>query len=409
MRLRIYNVVQIVLCFGLSYSLQANTLNHKPLTISIGEKGLLKVVLNEESFCKNDLDFLKAYKKEFVRSIKKEYPLSYDGEISIDNQHGKVDILTWEKNRVKIDIKITVYATTQSEASSVFNKIKFNFDNTTTSVSAQTNIIQNTTWWSNWFWPGTKDKFSIDYEVYLPKTTNLKLRNRHGNVTLAALKGPVDLNLEHCNLEVQEIEEDFSLKLAYGNSTVMGTNDATLNIKCGKLKLNKARDVELLSSYSKIEIEKAADINSNSFYDSYLIGEVHEFRNQGKYDNIAITYAEKVKTTSVYTEINIEKVGSSVDFDLKHSQANILMVSKEFSALILKGSYADYKIAVEDGANYTLNASSNNAGIRFPKKMKVLYENDKNNIYAIQGYVGKQGHSKAIIKAKVTNGGLKVN
>ena len=409
MRLLIFKIFPIFLCLGLTYNLHASIADNKPVTISFGEKGMLKVELNEETFSDGDKDSLKIYKKEFVKSIKKEYAISADGEILIDNKHGKVDILTWDKNRVKVDVKITVYTSSQSGATRVFNKIKLDFDNTTTSVSAITNIIESSNWWTDWLWASSKDKFSIDYEVYLPKTSNLKLRNRHGNVTLAALKGPVDLDLAYCNLEVAEIEEDFSLKFAYGNSNVMGTNNATLNIKCGKLKLNKARDVELVSSYSKIEIEKADDINCSSLHDTYLIGEVREFRNQGKYDNITIAYAKKVKSTSVYTEINIEKIASSVDLDLKHGQANIVMVSKDFSELILKGSYADYKIAVEDGANYKLDASSNNAGIRFPKKMKVVYENDKNNNYAIEGYVGKQAHSKAVIKAKVSNGGLKVN
>ena len=36
-------------------------------------------------------------RKEYVRSVKKEYDISADGEVYLKNEHGKVNIHTWEK------------------------------------------------------------------------------------------------------------------------------------------------------------------------------------------------------------------------------------------------------------------------------------------------------------------------
>ena len=373
----IYRVLLLWLCIGLSIGLRAS-------------------------------DSLVIHNKEYVRSIKKEYAISPEGEVALNNDHGKVNVKTWEKNRVKVDVKITVHASSQLAADKIFNKIKLNFLNNSSSISAKTTYKQTTSWWSEWIWTPEKDQYSIDYEVHLPKTNSLKLRNRHGDVTVAALKGPVELDLAHCNLKMEEVKEDLSLKFAFGNGTVLQANNAELEVKYGKLIVHEARDIELNSSYSKIQIDKAKDVKSESLHDTYLVGEVDEFINQGKYDNINIAYADKVETISIYTDVMIERVDNRVDFDLKHGGASIIMVSKGFSELNLYGSYADYKVSIEDGASYKINASSDNSGISCPENMKIVYENNKKDNYDLEGYIGNATAHKGVIKAKVSNGGLKV-
>ena len=43
-----------------------------------------------------------AIKKEFTKTIKKEFDIDADGKVSIVNKYGEVNINTWDQNKVKI-------------------------------------------------------------------------------------------------------------------------------------------------------------------------------------------------------------------------------------------------------------------------------------------------------------------
>ena len=50
------------------------------------------------------------------KKIDKEFSISADGTTSIDNRHGKVEINTWNQNKVKISVEIKVKASSQKAA-----------------------------------------------------------------------------------------------------------------------------------------------------------------------------------------------------------------------------------------------------------------------------------------------------
>jgi len=107
--------------------------------------------------------------KEFVRSIKKEYEILPEGLVRLQNEHGNVQVLTWERDRVKIDVKITVFATSKSEADGVFDRVNLDFYNTKQEVEAHTNITPKQVWLS-WGSKPSKDKYAVDYKVHMPST-----------------------------------------------------------------------------------------------------------------------------------------------------------------------------------------------------------------------------------------------
>ena len=78
--------------------------------------------------------------QEFSQTIKKEFEISPDGTTSISNKYGKVDVKTWNNNRVRIEVKIVVNTTSEDLAHSVFQRIGVDFKNAPSRVEASTNI-----------------------------------------------------------------------------------------------------------------------------------------------------------------------------------------------------------------------------------------------------------------------------
>lgn len=345
-------------------------------------------------------------KQEFSKTIKKEFDISQDGTTSIHNKYGKIDIRTWDKNRVKVNVTIMVRANSEADAQEVFERIAINFENGSDYVKAQTEIEAQKK--SSWWGEDNKSDYTINYEVYMPPSNSLGLTNKYGDTKVAAIQGNADLDIKYGNFEMEGIGGMTNLTFAYGTGTFNALKDAVTEVRYARLSFDKVDELELISKYSKIKIEKAQVVRSTSKYDTYSVGKVQDFHNTGKYDNLEIDYADNLIVNSQYTEVFSEHIGNSVDLDLEFGRANIEKVAKGFSDVRLVGRYTDYKVHVEDGANYRMEAIANFAGIRYPEKMTVTYEKEKGTYHEVEGHAGVK-NARSFIKARLDYGGLKVN
>ncbi|MFK7932431.1 MAG: hypothetical protein AB8G22_02920 [Saprospiraceae bacterium] len=344
-------------------------------------------------------------KKEFTKTIKKEFGITADGTTSIYNKYGQINLQTWDKSRVKIEVTILVNAGSESEAQEVFERIDVDFSNGNDYVKAETEIeSQKSGWWS---WGDNKSDYNISYKVFLPATNNIDIINKYGNVNAEAIEGSATVAVKYGNFRLEGIGENATINLGYGNGTVVAARDVTSEISYGRILFKEAKELSLTSKYSKVTIDKANDIRSETKYDTYDIGEVRDFRNNGKYDSFNIEYADNIVVGSKYTEVYAQKVGNSLDFDLEYGGATVEKVAKGFADIRIVGSYADFKINVEDGASYRMEATANYAGIRYPEDMNVTYEKEKGTYHEVEGHKGTKG-ARSVIKARLDYGGLKV-
>ncbi len=344
-------------------------------------------------------------KGEFTKTIKKEFDITKDGTTSIYNKYGKVDIKTWDKNRVKIDVRIVVRASSESSAQKVFDRIKIAFMNNPNYVKAETTIEPTK---NEWFtWGGNKSDFSIIYEVYMPPTNKLDLGTKYCDVYVAALQGEATANVSYGNFKMDGFSDNARITLAYGNGTVSRARNVFFDAKYGNLNVQDAGDIEINSKYTTVSLEKVADVRSNTKYDTYRIGQVKDFRNNGKYDNIEIRSAQTVVVSSQYTNVKVENLAKSLDLNLEYGGAVVGTLAKGFSDVSLLGKYTDFKVGVEKGAVFHLDASTRYAGISYPSDMTVTYEYEKSSSHEVKGHVGGQ-NAGGTIKARLDYGGLRV-
>lgn len=346
-----------------------------------------------------------AARQEFTKAIKREFDITANGTTSISNTYGKVDIKTWNRNQVKIDVTIVVNASSESAAQKVFDRIDISFSNTATSVKAVTTIAPRER--SFWSWGGSDNSdFSINYDIYLPATNNLELQHKYGDAYVAAMTGKVTATLKYANLKLDGAGDASSLNLAYGNGTITKARGLYTDVSYAKIFITEAEDVEITSAYTQVNIDKAANIISTTKYDDYNVGTIRQLRNTGKYDNIDVESAESIEVSSKYTQVNARKVSRLVNLDLQYGGGDIGL-SRSFQEANFSGNYADFKIAIESGAEYQLEASTSYAGITYPRDLNVTYELEKNSSHELKGYQGRQ-NAPATIKARLSYGGLKV-
>jgi hypothetical protein len=344
--------------------------------------------------------------QDFTKTIKREFPLNASGSVNLINKYGKIDVKTWEKNRAKVEVTIVVKATNESQAQTVFDRIRIEFANDDSYVKAET-IIQSSK--SSWFdWGGSdKTEFQINYQVYMPASASLDLSNKYGDALVAPLTGKAKMDVKYGNFRLEGASAGLSLSLDYGNGTVVKSGDANVNVSYSKLSLNDMQSVNVTSKYSKLTVDNSGDINADSRYDELKLGKVGQLQCTSKYGSILIGSANSIKATGQYTDINVDKLKGNGDFDLLYGGLRIENVSKGFEKINLVGKYSDFKIGIENGASYTLDANASFAGIAYPDGLVVTYEQEKGTSHQVKGHTGNQ-NSRSAIKASLNYGGLKL-
>ncbi len=341
-------------------------------------------------------------KREFTKVIKKEFPIATDGTVKISNKYGKVDIRIWENPRVKIAVDIIVNAQSEENAQQVFDRIDIDFSESSSYLAATTSIKNKSNhWWNSGM---NNCDYQIDYLVYLPATVNLELDNQYGNVYVGSMHGTANISLKYCNFKLDGFNELARLGINYSTGTIDRARNVQLESNHGTIRFMEAGDMNIESKYTNIQIDKALDVISESKYDNYSIGIIREFRNEGAFDNIDVDAGEKVLINSRYSNCAIGRVEKSLDLALDNCGAVVKEVSKHFSNINLIGEYSDFRIGLEPGAIYQLDAEADYAGIGYPKALMVTYEKEKASIHEVKGHVGQD--NGPVIKARIRFGAL---
>ncbi len=346
-----------------------------------------------------------ADQREYTKTIKKEFAIDPNGTTSITNKYGKIDIKTWNRNRVKIDVTILVKARSESGAQEVFDRIDISFSNTPDYVKAATAIEPRKRGFWDW---GDDDKadYAINYEVFLPESNSLEIDHKYGDVVVAQITGKADINIKYANIRMEGVGDNSRIDLAYGNGSLDKARDLNLDVAYAKVFFNQVEDIFVNSKYTQVTVREAKDIQSETKYDDYELGVIRDFTNRGKYDNIEIESAQHVKASAKYTQIRVREVGKSLDLDMEYGGAATGLAA-QFNRANLVGKYTDFKINLERGMALSVDAAATYAGIQYPRGMEITYEVDKGSSHEVKGYLGRS-NGGAVVKARLSYGGLKL-
>ncbi len=339
-------------------------------------------------------------KQEYTKTIKKEFDINASGTTSIQNEYGKVDILTWDRNRVKIAVTIVVKAGNEGAAQRVFDRINIDFSNALDYVQAVTEIQPQKGWYGN----GDKSDYSINYEVYLPKSNRLEVDHRYGDLYVAKLNGDIELQVRYVNFKLEGTSEDVNLEFGYGNGSIGAVRNLDLEVSHAQLAVGSVNKLESESKYTKTTLGTVGILRLESRYDTYDIGEVEELYNSGKYDSFKIGKAKKIGMDSKYTQLAVDFLQESLELEFQNGSFKGKL-DKGFKEVTLVGRYTDFKLEIPESANFELDAETSYAGIQYPRDLRVDFENERSTSHELRG---KRGSNGGTIYARLSYGALKI-
>jgi len=210
------------------------------------------------------------------KTYSKSYELGSSDKISINNQFGEVNIVTWDKKEIKVDITIIAKANSDEHAQYILDHINIQDGKNSSGVFFKTDMKNNN--WDNK--KGEKNKsqgMEINYEVHMPAGNPLNLENQFGKTIVPDLTGQVDITQKFGDLTAGNLSNVKELNVEFGSAEVESINNGKITIKfskgeikkmsgtikgnfefCDKVKLsldNSVTELTINNSYSTVEMK----------------------------------------------------------------------------------------------------------------------------------------------------------
>lgn len=331
-------------------------------------------------------------KQEKSKIIKKEYLVDKNAKVSLENKYGNLNITTWDKNRVEIEVTITVKGDDLDSVRDKLESIDIVFEASNNFVLAKTLFEKEKSSWS--FWGKNSNlNYEINYSVKMPKTNSLDLDNKYGSIYVSDLTGNANIKCDYGKISVGELLGDTNIiRLDYCSSShITYINNGTINVDYSKITIEKAKELKVNMDYSTLNIDRIESINFNADYGAITIDE-----------------ATNIDGNSDYVSMRFGTIKKNLTIDTDYGAISVKRLAKGFESIQIDGQYAGIKIGVDTDAvfDFTLDLQyasfkSNENNIEFFKKIT------KSSKKYYEGKFGK-GNSNSTIKIRSQYGGVSI-
>lgn len=331
-------------------------------------------------------------KQEKSKVIQKEYKVNSNAKVALNNRYGNLNITTWNKNIVEIEVTITVKGNSLESVEDKLSTIDVEFDASSSFVSAKTTFEKEQKSWS--FWKKSSNlSYKINYKVKMPKTNSVDLNNDYGNIFLGDLSGKANINCDYGKITVGELSaNNNTINLDYcSSSTVSFMKNGNVNVDYSKITIDKAEDLKVNEDYSTIKFGKVKNINFNADYGS-----------------VSISEAENVNGNSDYASMRLGTIYKNLNIETDYGSVSVDRLAKGFESVIIDGQYAGIKINVDEDAVFDFVLDLQYAGFRYDDDQIEFFKKiSKSTKKYYEGKFGK-GNSNAQIKIKSQYGGVSI-
>jgi hypothetical protein len=331
--------------------------------------------------------------EEYSKTVQKEFSVSANNSLEINNKYGDVHIQNWDQNSFKIVVKITVDVKDKKQADQLLEMLNIVFVQEGDRISATTKISEDFGKSHGWFGNSGK-KFSINYTVNMPKNNQLKVSNKYGSIFIDEMRGLVDIDLKYGDMNINKLtrgdEKPMNqINIAYAKANITECNWLKLQVSYSKIDIDRSKALILVSKYSKGHLGRTSSLVGDNSYDNYQLSDLANLVIDGKYSNFQInSIAKKINVNIKYTDIKVN------------------MVPKSFENIEVNNQYGKVNIGIEPGASYRLDGTAKYTNIDYPSDNARLNRISENTRLTVNGTIGND--PKASVKVNTEYGGVKL-
>ena len=319
-------------------------------------------------------------KHEKTKSISKTFDVNKDARLEVYNKFGDINITTWDKDRIEIDVTITVKGNDLDDVEGSLEKISVDFEASSSLVTARTRIGSKNSWS---IWKKRRNKsYKINYTIKMPISNDLNLNNDYGRISLDELKGKAEISCDYGEIEIGDLKGDNSeISLDY----------------CKASSIESMKDGQIRVDYSNITIDEATDINLNTDYSTVTFGEVKILDFSADYGSIRVDNGVSISGSGDYSGLKFGNITKKLNVSADYGSIRIKNLVSGFELVDINSEFASIKIGIESGISFDFIVDLQYAGFkRDNSKIDMRKSIVKNSKKYYEGTFGKSGSSSNI-------------
>lgn len=272
------------------------------------------------------------------KQIKKRFKISPETRVEITNKYGEINLNTWEKDSVVFDIKIKIEDKKLSRLEKMINDIDIDFTSSQHFLIARTKVGENRSSFEKEILNfmetvlQSDGKIEIDFTVWMPKTNQLKVENKFGDIYIGDYHGDIEIILSNGNLKSHDFSGKTNLKLSFGDATINQLKTGRLDCNYSDIYIKKADKLQIVSKSSDFEITEINEINADSRRDKFRIQLIDKLDAKGSFTNYRINeITDNLNLKTEYGDLDIEKIApgfNSVYIESKSTDINLYFSEK---------------------------------------------------------------------------------
>ncbi|MBN1158730.1 MAG: hypothetical protein JXA61_05065 [Bacteroidales bacterium] len=302
---------------------------------------------------------------EYSHQVKRVFPISNAAAIDITNKYGMVQVITWDKDSVSVIIDLYIKARDNKRLEKLKKDIEFDFRSgqyfliiRTIIGDGSSDIIQDIVDIASTYFT-TSTTVTIDYTVYIPDYSPLKIENKFGDVYIDDLKGNLNLDLSYGELKANLLNGKTEISLSSGDADVNEITDGQISVSYSDIRINSTERMIMDSRSSVVSIDRAVDLRLNSRRDKVFLGETGTLSGE-----------------SYFTDFKISTLNSVLNYRAQYGNMLLENIRTSFTAVNLTSDYADLELVFEHPMDFSFELT-HHQDVRFvhPKSSARLKSN----------------------------------
>lgn len=304
-------------------------------------------------------------------NLSKEFPVTRETTLEIQNKYGKIQVVNWEKDMVQIDVEIRISESSASKLKKLKDDISIDFTGTKSYIVAKSQFKSESKRLASELksvsttLSGSNKHVEIDYMVSMPAYMDLELNNKFGDIYMDDHSGDLKISLSNGAIKANRLDGNTSISLKFANGIINTLGSAKLELTYSDLTLGNAGQLDMTSKSSKL--------NADS---------VNVLKIDSRRDNLFFQRVEFLYGTSNFSEVWIYDFLRESDLSMKYGKLTVEHVIPSFSKIYVKSEYSDITLLFDEQCIFDVDVLHHEkAVVRLPDHLKKSTEAQQGEDY----------------------------
>lgn len=370
-----------------------------------------------------DLSVLKAAHLDYNGSQKSKvfsrtYPAGSNDKVLLSNQYGSMQIRTWDKREVKVDVSIKANGGSEADAQKLLDGVNIEAGKQGDQVIFKTKIDQSRMGAHS---KRARVELKVDYVVYMPGSNDLTLSQNYGNVTMEELSGALYAKVQYGNFSATNLKSNNNyVSVQYGKTDIQNIGKAVIKHQYGSgITIGSVGSIDLDAQYAAVNITTvrtsalikqqygsglnigtAEQLDLNIQYANATVNTVRtNARINQQYSNLNLGSVGTLDLIAQYTSVTIGSLKGNGNIDMEYNKLSINEVSPQCKSLRIDGDYLVINVGFANGLNADFDVNISYASFKYSDPISARLLSDRNA--SSKSYAGKIGNGgSGTIKVK---------